>query len=402
MQLRERLAYAGIARGRETPRPKTAIELPRGFRTGENAFGHVHYRDQFWPLDHLHGDYELGAAIDLDSILLERLAPGLENSHLRSAAFLDIETTGLSGGTGTYAFLVGLGTFESFSFRVRQFFLAEPSGEAAMLSELAGALDRCEVIVSYNGKSFDLPQLATRFALSRLPAPSPEMPHIDLLHPVRRLFSRSLESCRLAELEREVLGLRRPGDIPSWMIPGLYFAFIRRGDASGLHPVFEHNTLDVLSLAAVLAALNTHAGASADGDAAYLLALGRWDEQRGRLAGAAALYRRAWQAAGRSEPGGEAAWRVARLLRREGDWLGAAAVWRAEREVPVGVTRRTRALVELAKLAEHRERNSARALELALAADALLARDPSLARSLPRTTAALAHRIERLQRRVRG
>jgi uncharacterized protein YprB with RNaseH-like and TPR domain len=402
MQLRERLAYAGVAPGRQPSRPKTALALPRGFQTGENRLGEVHYRDQFWPLDHRHGDYELGSALDLDGVLLERLAPEIDGSHLRSAAFLDIETTGLSGGTGTYAFLVGLGTFESFSFRVRQFFLADPAGEAAMLSELADVLDRCEVMVTYNGKSFDLPQLATRFALSRLAPPSPVMPHIDLLHPVRRLFGRRLESCRLAELEREVLGLRRRGDVPSWMIPGLYFAFIRRRDLSGLHPVFEHNTLDVLSLLGVLAALNVHAGDSPDGDPHHLLALARWDEQRGRREDAAALYRRAWEGAGTGEPGGEAAWRLARLLRRRGEWRAAAEVWRNEQKAAAGVTRTLRALVELAKLSEHRERDIAAALDLALAADALLQRDPSLARSLPRTTAALAHRLTRLQRRAGG
>ncbi|HXH21409.1 MAG TPA: ribonuclease H-like domain-containing protein [Dehalococcoidia bacterium] len=400
MQLRDRLAYAGVARGRLPPRPKTAVALPRGFKTGRNRLGEVHYRDQYWSLDHRHGEYELAAALDLDPVLADRLAPGLPGLDLRAAAFLDIETTGLSGGTGTYAFLVGLGTFEAFSFRVRQFFLADPSGEAAMLSELTDALDRRGLVVTYNGKSFDLPQLATRYTLSRLLGPLQGMFHIDLLHPARRLFGRRLESCRLADVEREVLGLRRPGDVPSWLIPGLYFAFIRRRDLAGLHPVFEHNTLDVLSLPSLLAALNSAAGAAAEGDAAHLLALGRWDEQRGRLQEAASLYRRAWLAESDPHTGGEAAWRLARLLRREGAWDECAAVWRAEEASAASIVRVVRARVELAKMAEHRDRDLPRALTLARAAAALLQRHPSVARSLPRTNASLAHRLARLERRT--
>src|SRR5262245_56877932 len=131
MQLRDRLAY--IASSAQPAPPRQQVSPPTGFTTGDNQFGQVYFRDQFFDLEHRHGKVPLASALRLDTDLLERLAPNITQEHLRDAAYLDIETSGLSGGTGTYAFLIGIGTFEALSFRVRQFFLAEPSGERAML-----------------------------------------------------------------------------------------------------------------------------------------------------------------------------------------------------------------------------------------------------------------------------
>jgi uncharacterized protein YprB with RNaseH-like and TPR domain len=394
MQLRERLALAGV---RPQPQPKAAASVPKGFCAGHNRYGEVLYRDQHWPLDHRHGSVALEEALSPDPVLLDRLAPDLDAAHIQGAAFLDIETTGLSGGTGTYAFLVGVGTFEGYTFRVRQFFLGGPAGEAAMLTAIAETVDRCQSLVTFNGKSFDLPQLCTRYTLQRLAPLATDLPHVDLLHPARRLFGRRLESCRLGEIEREVLGFRRVGDLPSWMIPGLYFAYIRRRDAAGLHPVFEHNTLDVISLAGLIAALNSVAGGAAEGDGSHLLVLGRWDEARRRRDSAARLYQEAWRNL-EGDEAGEAAWRLARLRRRAGDWAGCTSVWTQEQAAP-GLRRQVRANIELAKIAEHHSRDVGRALSLSLEADRLLRANPGLARMLPRTTAALAHRLARLERR---
>src|SRR4051812_5298778 len=294
MQLRERLAYVTRPAPAVPRTPRTAV-LPPGVSRGANALGDVFYRDEFFPLDYSHGKVRLETALSLHSDLIDRLGEGLHQGHLRDAAYLDIETTGLSGGTGTYAFLVGVGTFEGFTFRVRQFFLADPSGEAAMLTALNETIERCQAIVTFNGRSFDMPQLATRYALSRLPCAGDGLPHIDLLHPARRLFGKVLESCRLSEIERRLLGLRRFHDISGAVIPALYFAYIRRAQVRGLDPIFEHNSLDVISLAAFVAYLEGVAGATSELPPDVHLGLGRWDELRGRLSAAQEQYDLAWR-----------------------------------------------------------------------------------------------------------
>jgi len=398
MQLRERLAYAGVlprSEGSQAPR----APVPPGFSRGENRFGEVYYRDRYLPLDHRHGEVDIGAAAELDTQLLERLGEGLTAAHIRGAAFLDIETTGLSGGTGTYAFLIGVGTFESLAFRVRQFVLGDPRGEAAMLCALSETIDRCAALVTFNGKTFDLPQLSTRYALNRL-APPADLPHIDLLHPARRLFGRRLQSCRLSEIERGLLGLRRQDDLPSWMIPGLYFAYVRGGHVDGLNPVFQHNLLDVVSLAAFVAYLNGVAGRAPGEDAHGALALARWDESRGRYAEAMRLYEEAWDRDPDGDVGGEAVSRLARLVRWSGDWRRCEALWTEEEKRTGSVRRALRARVELAKLAEHRLRDVGKALEYTREAIELLAVNPQVARTLPETSAALAHRLRRLERRI--
>ena len=149
---------------------------------------------------------------------------------------MDVETTGLVGGTGTYVFLVGLGTFEDSAFHLRQFFLAGLGGERAMLAAVAEVLAGCRALVSFNGRWFDLPLLETRLTLSRLPALHQGLPHLDLLYPARRLYRRRLPSCRLVSLEEALLGLEREDDIPGCAIPALYFDYVRRGEAGPCEP----------------------------------------------------------------------------------------------------------------------------------------------------------------------
>ena len=155
--------------------------------------------------------------------------------------FLDTETSGLAGGTGTFAFLVGLGRVEGEAFRVTQFLLRNPAGERAMLTairEMAG--DRPAPLVTYNGSSFDLPLLETRFALGGVPNPFADSPHLDLLHPARTLFKPRHESARLFHLEGEVLGVERDDDIPGSLIPQVFFEFLRRGHHPAMESVVAH------------------------------------------------------------------------------------------------------------------------------------------------------------------
>jgi uncharacterized protein YprB with RNaseH-like and TPR domain len=379
----------------------------RQLGTGRGA---VHLAEEWWPLDHRHGRLALGDALSLGGPSLSRLEPSLSASDLGGAAFVDVETTGLVGGTGTYVFLVGLGTFEPAprrggdgAFRLRQFFLADLGGERAMLAAVAEALSGCRAVVSFNGRWFDLPLLETRLTLSRLPALHQGLPHLDLLYPARRLYRRRLPSCRLVSLEEALLGLEREDDIPGWAIPALYFDYLRRGEARPLRAVFRHNALDILSLVALLAHLGHTISEDPPADPDDCVALARWDESEGRLADAGRLYAAALDGGVDGEGRALALRRLARLCRRLGRWEDAERLWRQEAENGGAPERRLEALIELAKLEEHRRRDYAAAEAVtrrALSLVELLALrgggwlTPSLGRE------ALEHRLWRLRRRL--
>ena len=179
--------------------------------------------------------------------------------------FFDLETTGLSGGAGTLPFLAGCGWFEDGAFRVRQFFLTGPAGERAMLDALARIFDEASLLVTFNGRSFDVPLMEMRWAFHRGDAATDGMKHFDMLHSARRLWGRRglnkhLEyaeqaepsSCTLTALERQVLGFHRIGDVPGFEIPARYFHFLRTGEAAAVSGVLDHNRLDLVSTAAVM------------------------------------------------------------------------------------------------------------------------------------------------------
>lgn len=191
---------------------------------------------------------------ELSSPDMEALAFLAGNSELSKhdysqALFLDTETTGLSGGTGTLAFLIGLGWFEGSRFIVRQIFARDFSEEKACLAFLKGIAEEKKFLVTFNGKAFDLGLLSTRFIMNRMQDPFSGFPHLDLLHPSRRLVGHRLDNTRLATLEDALLGLCRENDIPGSEIPQRYFDWLRRRDPRIMEGVFEHNRLDILSMA---------------------------------------------------------------------------------------------------------------------------------------------------------
>lgn len=345
------------------PEPEGAGLAGPRLRPVETRGGGVHVAEAWWPLDHRHGDLELSEALSLADAASSRLAPGLSRSDLARAAFVDVETTGLAGGTGTYVFLVGVGAFEGDGFCLRQYFLANLAREAAMLDAVTDRLDGRSAIVSFNGRRFDLPLIETRCLLSRLSLPALGLPHLDLLYPARRLFRHRLPSCRLGVLEESLLGVRRHDDVPGWAIPGLYFDYLRTGRVERLSGVFDHNALDILSLVALLAYVGRLAGGEVPADPEDCLALGRWDEADGRLAAARALYEAVlrsgtWAA---EETRSVARRRLARLYRRLGRWDDLVDVWRAAVEQQGSTRQRIEALVALAKLQEHHHRDYAAA-----------------------------------------
>jgi len=165
--------------------------------------------------------------------------------------FLDTETTGLSGGTGTFPFLIGLGWFENDSFITCQLFARDFSEEAAVLQYLAELASDRQFLITFNGKAYDVNLLTTRFILNRSRDRLAGMPHIDLLHPCRRIFAHRLENSRLSTLESHILGVKREGDVPGFEIPQRYFDWLRHRDGMFLKDVFEHNRMDIVSMAAL-------------------------------------------------------------------------------------------------------------------------------------------------------
>lgn len=257
--LRDRLQRLGVSRGARDLRPRRrghAIEtlLPgEVVDTGHGAF--FVYRETYEP-GYCHGHHTLGELLTHDSQNPALLARDerLAGVNFQRMAFVDTETTGLAGGTGTYAFLVGVGVFEGEEFIIHQFFMRDYHEEPAQLYALGELLDGLEAVVSFNGKSFDLPLLETRFIMTRQPPRLMDAPHLDLLSTARRFWKHRLESCALSSLEAEVLGVERTQeDVPGWLIPSLYADYARSGDAREMPRIFYHNAQDILSLVTLMA-----------------------------------------------------------------------------------------------------------------------------------------------------
>ncbi|MGY1459581.1 MULTISPECIES: ribonuclease H-like domain-containing protein [unclassified Luteimonas] len=167
----------------------------------------------------------------------------------------DTETTGLAGGTGTRAFMIGAADWRDGGLRIRQLCITKLAAEEAMLATFAAWIDPETVLVSYNGKSYDRPLLSTRYRLARQPDPLPELRHVDLLHPVRRRYRGVWANCRLATVERELLGVLREDDLPGSEAPGAWLGYLRGGSASKLRRVGLHNAQDLRSLCGLLEAM---------------------------------------------------------------------------------------------------------------------------------------------------
>lgn len=167
--------------------------------------------------------------------------------------FIDTETTGLSGGAGTYVFLVGVAKYEKDALNFAQFFLQDPQSESAQLAALESYAANAKILISYNGKSFDLPRIKTRYQFHGWPNPFEDIYHIDLLHIARRLWKPHLPGCTLGDLEKHILGLQREGiDIPGWQVSEYFYEYLHTGDPSPLVNIFYHNEVDVISLASLL------------------------------------------------------------------------------------------------------------------------------------------------------
>jgi uncharacterized protein len=376
--------------------------------------------DRRWPSDDWHGRKRVS------SLALDRDAPiGLFDPRASAhpdwadrIVFFDIETTGLSGGAGMLAFLAGCGWFDAGDFHVRQFFLVGPAGEPALLAALTEIFQSASLLVTYNGRSFDVPTMDTRWAFHRSDAPTTGVPHFDMLPPARRLWGRReedlgsrfpkhrwestpevLPSCTLTALERSVLGVHRQGDVPGLEIPSRYFRFLRTGNPAAIEGVFEHNRHDLLSLAA----LTAHAvwlareGPDACREGSEQEGLGRLYENAGDCDRAAYAYERA-AATGTVEVRRQALSRLARLLRRQARHAEAAAAWQgvlelAARQKGALTPLDRRAALALAIHHEHRARDLTVAKRYA---------DTLRAETSGRTRQDAEYRVDRLERKMKA
>jgi len=341
-----------------------------------------------------------------------------EISDPASWLFLDTETTGLAGGTGTYAFLVGLGWWEAGGLQVEQLFMRDFSEEHAVLRALADRLRERRVLVTFNGKCFDWPLVETRFRMTRQIEPLAPRVHLDLLHPARQVWRMRLRSVRLPELEREILGLDRGPDIASELIPQVYFDYLRGAGARALALVFRHNQLDLRGLAALAGHLTALVAAPNEArvEPLDLYGLSRLLARRGSLGQAQQVYERALDA-GLPEIADRAARReLARVAKRQRDFPRAIQLWEelsgqsagslarggrsAGRHPPAEIEAALEACEQLAIYYEHRAKEPERAAEFTRAGLAALG-SARAARSLEpgrqrRWQALFLHRLGRL------
>ncbi|HEY1497247.1 MAG TPA: ribonuclease H-like domain-containing protein [Candidatus Solibacter sp.] len=358
------------------PRLRPGGEFIEELLSGEvvtTPLGQHFETEKLWENHRRHGSVYISDLAELPEDLLDPLSDGaVPSSHPTKWAFLDTETTGLAGGTGTYAFLIGVGSIDAGGFRLRQFFMRDYDEEASLLHRLSEHLAQFDVLITYNGKSYDQPLLETRFRMSRARHPFDRMQHLDLLFGARRLWKLRLESCRLVELEHRILGVERQGDLPGEMIPYVYFDFLRSQKAFQVVPIFHHNALDILSLACLTAIVPFAFRSPADaafGHGADHIGLARWLLQAERQEEALRLFRRALEMGLPDDLLFRTMWDVALLERRMGRHDAALAM-----VTELTVSRnpyRVKAFAELAKHYEHREKNYAMALEMTLSALAI-------------------------------
>lgn len=368
----------------------TFLSTPRGETfVSEQVFGEKY----------LHGNISPYSDFPLSLISQWANDPRIVDLPIHKFAFLDTETSGVSGGTGTYAFLVGAARFVEGKFILKQFFLRDPSEEPAMLEALIHFLAPCDGLVTFNGKSFDAPLLNTRYSLHRIPSPFKDYAHIDLLPLARRLWRDRLPSRALKYLEEHVLGFMRTSEeVPGYEIPWLYFDYLRTGDARPMGGVFYHNAMDVVAMAALLSHVSELLADPYNGRVEHgldFIALGKLYEDLGHWDEAARLYERGLEAQLEESDFGVAVRRLSILQKRRGDLDQAVRLWEeASRKGHIYAS------IELAKHYEHKMRDVKSAIQWTLAAREAVENADLPAYIRKHWLDEIDHRLTRLERKA--
>ncbi len=336
----------------------------------DNEHGAHFQTERLYPRHRQHGSADIGALADLPDDLLDALGEGeIPACSPERWAFLDTETTGLAGGSGTYAFLIGVGRITPEGFSIRQFFLREYAEEKSVLTALSEHLESFDVLITYNGRTFDQPLLETRYRMNRLKLPFGRLPHLDFLYGARRLWKLRLESCRLMQLEQQILGFEREGDLPGELIPFVYFEYLRSREAQRIVPILHHNAIDILTLGC-LSGIVPAAFRSTDSESLHsigvrrgeeLLGIARWLLAAEQYEQALELMKRATQQRLTDKLLFRTLWDIALLEKKLQRPNAALTIFTelagCENEY------RVVALEELAKYYEHEERNYVLAME---------------------------------------
>jgi len=317
-----------------------------------------------------YGQIPIAMGLQIPGTILRFLSRdgGFESLDLSSAVFIDLETTGLSGGVGTVPFLVGLAYYRDERFKVTQFFLNDMAEEARLIEELGVFVREMgfRSVVSYNGKAFDLPLLETRFALHRAPCPLSGLPHLDFLFSARSLWKHKYDSCKLFNLAQQIVQASRSEDIPGAEVPLRYFQYIRTGDFSLVEPVLYHNQEDLLSLlgvtvaGAVLVERNREAAERGEADAMDLFGVAKLFERAGDTSTSTALLEKALAGGLSSEVSQLARKKLSGHFKRAKDWDKALGFWR---EMAAGDE--FECFRELAMYFEHQAKDYAEAIRFA-------------------------------------
>lgn len=401
--LADRFKSLGVKTGRTLPTPPkpdshsidsvvagTYLPTPRG---------EVFVAEQVHPASRVYGSAPLLSSLPLSRISQWANDPEIANRPLSKFAFLDTETSGLTGGTGTLVFLVGVARFVDDAFVVRQYFMRDPAEEPALLEGLADFLAPCAALVTFNGKAFDAPLLSTRYRLHHIPIPYKDYSHLDLLPLARRLWRDRLASRALKSLEEHVLGFTRSSeDVPGYEIPFLYFDYLKSGDARPLGGVFYHNAMDMVAMAALLAHMNDMLENPYDGKVQHgldFVALGRLFEDLGHWEESARLFERGLESGLDESDFGVAVKRLSILQKRRGDLAEAVRLW--EESARRG---HLYAFIELAKYYEHKQRDVKSALKWTKSALKAAEKSDLTAYERRHWLEEIGHRMERLKRKA--
>jgi hypothetical protein len=402
--LSEKLKALGVNIGADELRTSTRshkypIETVLEGREVDTPLGQTFVVEKTYPFDPRQEDIPLKFTASLSTISAWIQNPAIASFEPKSFIFLDTETSGLAGGTGTYAFLIGIGKFVPDGFHLSQYFMRDPIEEPAQLASVLGALEECKVLVTYNGKSFDVPLLNSRYISNGEPAPLNSYAHIDLLHLARRLWRDRLASRTLGSIEENILNaLRTEEDIPGWMVPSIYFDYLKSGDARPLSNVFYHNAMDILSLATLLNHISSilddpHGGIVEHG--VDLIAMGRIFEDMREFDAAAQCFARGLEFNIPENIRGKAIQRWSFMEKRRNNIEISIQLWENAAEYE-----EIYAHVELAKVFEHRRRDFDQAIQWTEQALMIIQSPhfPELERRI--WVSELEHRLSRLMRKI--
>ncbi len=401
--LLDRLKALGLSRGMEKIKPQPRqlsypIEQVMDGDLIETAFGSTFCVSEQYPVDMQYGRVNFGEGVDFSLLSEWSGCRPANRTDIERIVFLDTETSGLAGGSGTYAFMIGLGFWNADGFRLLQLFLKEPGDEPALLAYLGKVLTPFDTVVTYNGKAFDIPLLLTRHVLNAFESPFISFHHIDLLTFARRIWRNRLPSRSLGTVESEILGITRSQEeIPGWMVPEIYFEYLKTGDARPLSGVFYHNRMDILSLAALF---QYGAGLMQDpmnhiaDEGLDLIAVARLYEELGIQSEAIQLYEHSLTL-GLPKPFFiQTIYRYAHIAKKQGDWERALFLWEK-----AALQDEIDACVEIAKYHEHINRDMENALFWTLKAVENLQRYPLPNYIQMEVSRSLEHRKKRILRK---